>query len=247
MNDGVLMHGLVLRGDVLPGTSWCIRDKAAWWAPGERGTRARAARIDLLVGHWTGGEAGTATPDDDGPRVVAGMKARARPDGQPMSVAIHFVIGGAASRDEPAYAPVWQCADPGITACSHVGDAHLNGRSVGVEVVNAGLPGPGNLRLRKQVRVPLLGRMQDVLAFSAPQLRSWVRLAEALAAAEGFAGVHIPRRVVPFGAARRLTPSESRSVQGAIEHIHAPRSKKVDAGGLLLGALVEARWAQVLP
>lgn len=241
-------RGLLIAGEVIPGTDWVRRDPRYWWTSG-RGTRPRARVVDLLVGHWTAGEAGTRDPDgaaplteydDDGPRVVRVMRSRKR-NGRPLNVGIHFVIG--ACDPSESYAPIWQTADPGEVATVHLGTGTLNARSIGVEVVSAGLPGPLDHRSRPRVRVPLLGRQQEVLAFFPGQLRTWVALAEAVARLEGRAGVHLPRRVPSFGAERRFSAAEARGYAGAMEHLHSPRTRKIDAGGLLVAALRDAGWA----
>ena len=237
-------RGLLVAGSPVIGTDWCLRDPDAWIEPGSRGTRRRAASTDLLVGHWTGGEAGARSYDDDGPHVFRVLRGRTRADGSPMSVGVHFVIGACDEADE--HAPVWQLADPGLTACCHVGSAPVNARSVGVEVASAGLPGRLDARSRPRVRVPLLGRVREVLRFYPGQLRSWVRLAEALAGVRR-AGLAIPRRVPVFGATRRMSRRELRTWTGAIEHLHVTPTTKVDAGGMLIEALADAGWERAQP
>src|SRR5690606_30991535 len=186
-------------------------------APTERGTRRREPTIDLLVGHWTGGEATTRRYDDDGPHVVRGMRARKRRDGSPLNVGIHFVIGACDPEDE--IAPVWQTADPGECATVHLGKGWLNARSIGVEVVSAGLPGKTDVRERPRVRVPLLGKVTEVLRFYPGQLRAWRQLAETLVALDGRGGVRIPRHVPETLACRRFTVPEAKRWRGAMEHL----------------------------
>lgn len=239
------MSGLVIAGELVPGTDWIRRDPSAWWARGDRGTRRREPRVDLLVGHWTGGEATLRSYDDDGPHVVRAMKARKRRDGTPLKVGIHFVIG--ACEDDAPIAPVWQTADPGEVATVHLGRGWLNARSIGVEVVSAGMPGRTDVRDRPRLHVPLLGAIRTVLAFYPGQLAAWVRLAETLAALDGRAGIAIPRHVPEPLGSRRLTVREARRWRGAMEHLHAPRTRKTDAGGLLVDALLDAGWEAVRP
>lgn len=243
-------RGLVIAGEVVPATEWIRRDPAHWWSSG-RGTRRRAETVDLLVGHWTAGEAGTrdhdgdgplTAYDDDGPRVVRVMRGRKNGrTGAPLNVGIHFVIGAC----DPAsdFAPIWQTADPGLTATVHLGSGWINARSIGVEVVSAGLPGPADVRRRPRARVPLLGREVEVLRFYRGQIATWVALAELLAALDGERGIRIPRVVPAFGADRRFTAEELRGYAGAMEHLHAPGTRKIDAGGTLIAALAAAGWA----
>lgn len=252
---------LVLDGKEVPGTDW-VRDGRAiklrlpppsaydpppiphdrcWWEPNEHGAKPRMELPTVLVGHWTAGEAGTATADDDGPVVVSVMKRRPgiRDLTRRLRVSVHFVIGFDGT--------VWQTADPVTTSAIHVGDGKMNSRSVGVEVVNKG--GPPNLpgRSRPVIKLPLLGRERRMLAFAIEQIRSWVLLAETLAD-------HLPiPRQVPVDAAglgvrtTRLTLTESRAWKGALEHYHVPlpppaRASKWDAGGQLVRTLVSAGW-----
>lgn len=237
-------RGLLIADELVDGADWIRRDPDAWWDVGERGTRKRADVVDQLVGHWTGGEATTRSYDDDGPRVVHGMKARTR-DGRPLNVGIAFVIGACGADDLEA--PVWQTADPGRVATVHVGRGEVNARSIGVEVVSAGMPGRTDVRERPRVRVPLLGKITEVLRFYPGQLRAWRRLAETLASLDGRGGIRIPRHVPERLGARRLTLREIRRWQGALEHLHVPGTTKRDAGGLLVDALLDAGWEAVRP
>lgn len=239
-------RGLLIADELVDGTDWIRRDPSAWWDVGERGTRARAAVVDQLVGHWTGGEATTRSYDDDGPHVVRAMKSRINPrTSKPLNVGIHFVIGACAA-DDPI-APVWQTADPGRVATVHVGRGEVNARSIGVEVVSAGMPGRTDVRERPRVRVPLLGKITEVLRFYPGQLRAWRRLAETLASLDGRGGIRIPRHVPEPLGARRLTLREIRRWQGALEHLHVPGTTKRDAAGMLVDALLDAGWEAVRP
>jgi hypothetical protein len=237
---GTLSRGLVVAGDIVPGTDWILRDAEHFFTPGKLGTRPRAAFTDLLIGHWTAGEAGAKRYDDDGPHVVRVMRARKRTDGSALNVGIHFVIG--ACEPDALYAPVWQTADPGLCATTHVGRPEVNKRSIGVEVVSAGMPGKLDLRSRPLVRTSILGRTRNVLAFFPGQLRAWTRLAEMLASLDGREGIAIPRVVPAFGASRRFAHAEIGRYSGALEHLHVPGTSKIDAGGLLIGALADAGW-----
>lgn len=235
-----VLRGLVIDGDVIPGTDWVLRDPRAWFTPGARGTRPRAAFIDVLVGHATGGEAGVGSIQDDGPFVFDVLRSRVTASGRPLQCGIHFVIGACARED--AEALVWQTADPGMTATTHVGLGSVNRRSIGVETVSALFPGPLDRRQRPQVSVPLLGRIQRVLSFFPGQLRAWRRLAETLADLNGRGGISIPRQIPRELGARRLTRDGIAAFRGAVEHLHMPGTKKLDAGGLLVAELAAAGW-----
>lgn len=278
----MIEHGIIIGGKLLPGTEQVTRDPAAWWGPGDRQTMKRAPIVDLLFGHWTGGEAGDRDPDgpgvlteydDDGPRVFRVMRSRQK-NGRPMKVSIHFVIGACAPN--APLARIWQTADPGRVAACHVGAVRnipsLNARSIGVEVVSAGLPGPGNVRGRRVLKVPLVGKTRDVLEFYPGQLAAFRWLADQLSLdADAYAdaevgvdpsdararllvdaGIKIPRRVPRDGdfgvlADRRLSRIEADHWTGALEHFCSPATTKLDGGGMLLGELARAGWRPTAP
>ncbi len=251
----LIESGILCAGEVLSETDWCRRQPNAWWDPAVREdryqVRPRAEMTDLLVGHWTAGEAGAKTYEDDGPRVVRVMKRRMsrRRPGRRLKVSIQFVIG--ACDPEDTFAPVWQTMEiGGKWAATHVGRGAVNARSIGVEVVSAGLDGQANVRDRSEVDVELLGKTRSVLEFYPGQLRSWVRLATALSSSCLPGGVVIPQRVPVevVGAElvrplpRRLSKTELAVWVGAMEHYHLDNTTKIDAGTLLLQALLDAGW-----
>ena len=235
--------GLVIAGEVVSGTDWIRRSARGWWSPGERGTKTRAEKVDLFVGHWTGGEAGgVRMAHDHGPEVVRRMKLRrSKETGELMRGGIQFGVGGP-GEDWEADVDTWQTADPGLTACGHV-SRMWDPRAIGAEVVSAGLPGELDTRHRPQRKQPFLGRIAPVCTFSPGQLRAFVRLAETLAALDGRAGISIPRRVPYTMAMRRLTKREARAATGGVEHLLSPSTKKLDAAGMLIDALIDAGWA----
>jgi len=214
-------RGILVGGRVAPGTDFVLRDPAAWWRDGERGTRGRQGRAaDTLVGHWTGGH-----PHEGplaGPKVVRAMRARTRDDGSPMDVGIHFVVGWDGL--------VWQTADLAV-GTTHAGKV-VNARSIGVETCWPGLASQAerlgvtfdrvDRRLVRGVAVKCIPPSDALVA-------AWVRLAEALVRLP--APVAIERRVGAIG-------------RGAIEHQLVPGTTKLDAGGYLLDALVAAGWSR---
>ncbi len=214
-------RGIIINGDVLPGTERVIRDPAAWWQAGDLGTHKRGGhRIDRLVGHWTAGN--PRTGPTAGPKVVAAMRARKRPDGTAMDVGIHFVIAWDGL--------IWQAADLGW-ATTHVGHRAINRRSVGVECC-----WPGTVRQAERLGVEVehavtgtaRGQRIQCLAPSAEILDTWRWLWDALTRAQH------PALAIP-----RQRGSMERA--GAMEHCDVAGGTKADAAGLLVGALGLAR------
>lgn len=252
--------GIVIADKVMSGTAWCLRQHSAWWSALERADRyqmrPRADRVDMLVGHWTAGEAGKKTYEDDGARVVSVMKrrkSRKRPDRR-LKVSIQFVIGACDPDDE--WAPIWQTMDLALDwAAVHVGLGSINARSIGVEVVNAGLDGHTNVRDRPEIEVDLLGQKRDVLAFYPGQLNTWVRLANVLSGACLPGNIEIPRFVpgeLPSRGqarplSRRMTKREIDNFAGCCEHYHMPNTRKICASSQLVGALLDDGWSPVEP
>jgi len=222
-------HGIVLDGQVLPGTEWVLRDSEAWWALPQDSAdlRKRTEPISLLVGHWTAGN--TRTGPTAGPKVVRAMKARERDDGSPMSVSIHFVIGWDGL--------TWQTADLAHAAL-HAGGRTTNGRSIGVETCwpgtaqqadRLGVDGVEEVRLVRGKRVRCLRPSDELVA-------SWTRLARFLSAPE------TERLTEGRIAIARVTASTTPPVSGACEHLHVPGTTKVDAGNYLMDALRRDGW-----
>lgn len=249
----VPMSGLLLGGKVVPGGEWITRDGRAWWKAGDYGTKRRTIGqpIDLVVGHWTAGEAGVRYMDDDGPFIVEVMRNRPSNDpvlaaqGVKLKVSIHFVIG--------ADGTTWQTADPLTTTAIHVGMGAVNDRSIGIEIVSPGTGPMHPARPRPTVRHRMLptpkypsGRLVPMRAYYPSQIDAWVRLVELLCSR-----LPIPRQV-PRGAdggleIDRFTKPEQRRWKGIQEHYHLPTTNKRDAGTQLIGALRDRGWSVVTP
>lgn len=239
----MIEHGYLIAGEIVPGSERVVRDSDAWWSVSHPSVddRRPGTEIGLSCGHWTAGEAGVDSGDDDGPRVVRAMKARLHPTGRPLRVSVHHVIG--------ATGTIWQTADPGRVTTVHVGRREVNRRSISTEVVSAGLPGPLDARHRPLVRARFLGRDLGVLAFTPEQIEAWVWLSELLVRISGSElgrrhGIAIPRQV-PADLSRRWTCQEALSRAGTMEHFLTPRTTKIDAAGLLIGALADRGWPRV--
>lgn len=265
-------HGILIGEDfIISDTDWCMREEGAWWDhaskephPKWKGRgrmaldrfqmRKREGTLNILTGHWTAGEAGTKEYMDDGRRVTTVIKRRASrkfPDRRLMA-SVTFVIG--ACDLDAEYAPCWQTMNLALGwAGTHVGRGEVNRRSAGVEIVNAGLDGHLNTRDREETRVHMFGRERDVLLFYPGQIRTWVRLANALAGKCFPGDIEIPRQVPieygrdgvmrPYG--QRFTRREQRKWKGAMEHYLMDATRKIDAGTMLLSALLDAGWEGV--
>lgn len=204
---------------------WIHIDPALWFDPKTYSGCKRRPRNQpprLVVGHWTGGEAGTRRFDDDGQRVADVLRHRDPP------LSIHFVIGGDGT--------TWQMADPESTWCLHA--SAVNAWSIGIEVVNAGLVA-GEQPGRPRSTVIINDRKS--LAFYEPQFASWRRLCELLCDRYAIP-MEVPGRLdVATGKIDlydgRIPQHRLRRFSGVIEHLHAG-SKKPDAGLQLVGDLV---------
>jgi hypothetical protein len=245
------MRGIIVGGVVVPGTDFVQRIAGKWWNAGDFGTRSKLPKITKLVGHWTAGEAGgVKNVDGHGDRVFDVLKTRTKADGSPLACGITFVIG--APKDPNDDAQIWQFMDPATTAGIHVGSGVVNGGSIGVEIVSAGSPGSLDVRKRERVTLDLLGGTVEALRFYPGQIRSWVKLANVFGGKNLGHGIEIARKVpslngtVPM-TSRRFTATEAQNWSGAAEHFLVPGTTKVDAAGLLIGALAADGWALEKP
>jgi hypothetical protein len=231
------------------------RDPRAWWDADHPSCEPRSGAIGLLCWHWTAGEGGLASYDDDGPRVVGAMKARRHVDGSPMRVSIGFVLGACAEGD--ALAPLWQSMDIALATGIHAGRA-FSRRSIGVEVVSAGISGtPLDTRHRPSRVVYVAGRRVKLAAFYPGQMRTMALLAAALSSSDldtplgralRAARIEIPAQVPARGGELyldRMTQRQARTWRGGVEHLHSPSTTKVDAGGQGLEACELAGWRRV--
>lgn len=257
---------LILNGNEIPHTDWIIDGRKeklpfgngyCWWDQKDYQVRSRAEKLDMICGHWTAGEAGLQTTSDDGPRVVYGMKNRMSTNiiGRKLKVSIAFVIGACEPNEPDKEAMIWQCLDIGNTGNVHVGRGEINARSIGVEIVSAGMPGRLDQRKRPRVKRTLLGRKREMLEFYPGQIKAWNRLCNMLTLTptnaltreeleiafkldEAF--IRIPRQV-PLNKnsgllTTRMTWNQLRNYKGVFEHYHLDNTTKVDAGGFCIEA-----------
>jgi len=246
-------RGAYIGGEILAGSDWILRDPTRWWSPGDFGTRPKGEKVTVLTGHWTAGEAGGARRANiHGPRVFDVMKHRkSAKTGGPLNVSVAFVIGAPVEPDDPGIAPVWQFLDPGLVAGVHVGRGWFNRKSIGVEVISGGLPGKTDFRKRPQITAPFLGKDRTALIFYPAQIRAWLKLADMLTGSCLPGGIEIPRKAPAKDGklltSRRFTVKEAKRWEGCHEHFLTPGTTKVDAFGMLMGALVDHGWDLVEP
>lgn len=227
----ILETGIVLRGQVLPGTSWVLRDSRAWFDDLIDAPMRRTWPISQAVFHWTAG--GAKVGPDTARDVVRNMKARKRPDGSLMSVSVTFVT----SFD----GMVFQVADLD-RMCIHAGRV-VNRASVSNENC---FPGTETQMLRLGInggyveRRTVGGHRIDCMKPSAAMIAANVRLAETLASLDPATGVAIPR-IVPAGT-ERMSPAAAMRFRGSFEHCHAPGSTKLDHAGYVTDALAANGW-----
>lgn len=211
-----------------PGVEGYLLEGQAYWVPGIPGCAKRLDEIDVVVGHWTAGEANFDHDEDDAPRLFRALQGRVN-NGVPSPLSIHANIGG--------FGRIVRMADEKTTSTFHAGA--VNQRSIGVEIHNMGFGEPRSKRPRGERKNKIHGRTVTFLEFTDAQIASWVKLCEYYVAAFG-----IPR-VVPGNPETgelfldRLTGKRAANFRGFTEHLHWS-SKKADGGGQLVQALVDA-------
>lgn len=228
----MIRHGLILGGQIVPGTDEVLSDSRFWVDAGHHSTRDRqGAKVELVTLHWTAGH--TSHEDSAGPNTFAAMLARKRPDGSPLDCMVNFVVGWGGS--------IWQLADV-LTACVHVGNRDVIRRSVSVEHRWPGTH-KGAVRLGYDAphrKVHVVGdRDVEIMEPSSELLAASQRLAEMLAALD-HPRVSIPR-IVPTTNAR-MTSDVMRKRAGAVEHGQMPGSTKIDCCGVLNENLADIGW-----
>lgn len=190
------------------------------WKLGDYAVRERTVAPSIICGHWTSGTGGK-TFADDLDTVWKRMRARKNPDGKPLKVSVHYLIG----RD----GRIAQYADPATTVCYGCGNSAVNSRAIHIEVVSPGVGRPSEKYPSHVVERVVRGRKVKCLAFLPAQIESWRELVWHLCA------VHdIPRMAVVRTTA--LSPQEAKTFSGVMEHLHVPGTTKIDAAGMLCDA-----------
>jgi hypothetical protein len=215
----MISHGIIIGTETLPGTERVVRDSSAWWDSGDLGTRPRKGhRASLIVGHWTAGHARTGP--GTGAKVVRAMKARKRGDGTPMDVGVHFVIGWDGL--------VFQTADLAL-ATTHVGHRPTILASIGVECC-----WPGTMTQADKLGMPAAAPARGVARGAA--VKAYPPSDELVEAWRWLVGALTTARH-PLLAVPRASGSCVPQRPGIVEHRDVPGSTKIDAAGLLVGAL----------
>lgn len=219
-------RGIVIAGQVLPGTERCIRDPRAWWREPSTDIypRPRGQVIDSVCGHWTAGPARTG-PDAglklwqamDGRRKDSNGDGMLTAEDELMDVSVHL----GASWD----GGIWQFAD--LSSATIGAGRKINLRAVHVECM---WPGTQSLarRLKMPAAPPILGtargRRVRVYPPSEAMLGAWRWIVQVLTSAD-HSLLAIPMR---RGGDR---------TSGILEHCDVKVGRKVDAGGVLVGAV----------
>ena len=191
------------------------------WKPGDYAVRERKQKPTLIVGHWTAGTGGK-TFTDDLDTVWRRMRARKNPDGRPLKVSVHYLIG----RD----GRIARYADPATTVCYGCGNSDVNSRGIHVEVVSPGVGQPSERYPSDIVERVVRGRKVRCLKFLPAQIDAWRWLV-------GHLSLSFPI-YKPLTHTNALTVRELRDFEaGVMEHLHVPGTTKIDAAGMLCEAL----------
>ena len=187
---------------------------------GAKNARARTAAVDLIVLHVTGGEGAP-------PQVYRTLTAR--------GLSCDFVID--------ADGVIWQHSDPATVCTYHAG--HVNGRSVGVEIVNHGFTRDPKLLakwsgLREQYETTIHGRKITMSRSHGAQHAATLALCDALTTR-----LAIPREL-PRGDTGKLrtgamTRAEVAGYRGVLGHFHLTTAK-IDPGTDVLDTLLFAGY-----
>lgn len=219
-------HGILIGDVVLPGTERVLRDSSAWWEEPSTDIypRPRGTKINRIVGHWTGGNPHEGP--SAGRKLVGAMKARRKdsngdgritPEDELMDVSVHFGVSWDGL--------IFQVAN--LTDATIHTSRRLNLRSVGVECMWPGTVTQAQ-KLGMEPRPPVIGAARGGRVRCYPPsdelLEAWRWLARALTTASH------PLLAIPFARGAEDKP-------GILEHCDSKVGDKVDAAGLLVGAL----------
>jgi hypothetical protein len=202
-------RGIIIGGNVLPGTDRVIRDSTAWWASVSWGTRPRKGhRVTEGCLHWT--TSAPSTGPDAGRIAVRNTRARKNKKGGPLEVAVHFFVFPDA---------IFQTCDL-ADAAVHIGHRPTILRSVGIEIDY-----PGTHAQAKKLGIP--HEVTRGVAKGLP-VKAMVPPAESVAnlrwLVDALCSAQHPLLTIPRKRARLTEP-------GWVEHADAPGTK-VDCAGV---------------
>lgn len=214
-------HGIVYRGQVVPGTERVIRDSRAMWRPGTHDTRhRRGTRIRKARAHWSGGT--YREGPGAGFALFRAMEARKNDQGEDLHVSVHHSIS--------ADGLIWQHLDH-ETASIDVGHRPAILDGVSCEVL-----WPGTLK--QAAKLGIVGRATVVRRWDGDeivcvlptdeQIEAWRWLCETICRIHSIPKVCAPRR--------RMTALDLARFAGVCEHGNMPSTTKIDACGLLMDA-----------
>jgi len=167
--------------------------------------RAPKQLIDLIVLHWTAGEA-TARQTY---RTLSGRE-----------LGVEFVV------DRQGI--IWQFADPALIDTFDAGSA--NRRSAGIEITNYGFRRSGKKipmkgRDRPKYRTTLNGRSREFAGYYPAQIQSAIALCDTLRSPLRYVSKVIPRDGNGHLLKRTMTKKELQEFSGVLGHFHISKAK----------------------
>lgn len=194
---------------IIPG-----KNEGLWFAPGDKHTRKRRMPPTNVVLHHTAGEGGAH-------QVYNTLKAR--------GLSVHFVIDSDGR--------ITQMADPGTTVTFH--GSLMNETSVGIEIVNRGVPPAITGHLREVYRYTFRGVPRNFLGFYPRQIQATWELLLVLHQMFDIPLVWPEDQNV-------MTPEAAQAYHGILGHHHFVQTK-IDPSPHLWGKLAELREQLVEP
>lgn len=218
------MGEYLYKGQLVPATTLgegedlhVVRDPKLEFRLGRDGVRVRTQPIDLIVLHWTAGE-GDATSCYN---VLRRRKTAKAPKG--LSVQFYSNYTG----------ELTQYCDLDLVAL-HAGT--VNGRSIGIEMQNKGVPPMSKKFPRGQYLTTLKGRKRSLLMFNNYQIDTLLLWLDHMCGL-----LKIPRKLPRVKGAvptTTMTPAQVRAHKGVIFH-YMLSGEKIDPGTQLIDILID--------
>lgn len=181
--------------------------------------KKRTVPLDLIVGHWTGGEGAASA-------VYNTLMTRKNKEGKIIGLGVDFII------DREGV--VWCCNPNWRTHYTQHAGALFNKRSVGVEIVNYGKGKPNKKALDRTVdSLVIHGRQLGVARFYSVQVDAFYALCRY---------VCLEARI-PFEVMGGTTTAPVADFRGIVGHFHLTKQKD-DPGPLLLSQIKD-KWHAV--